>query len=270
MKKYHFFVVFATVLVSKICFGDIIIGNIHYVAKCVKITNVDDYPDISLIGYTSLSPFTDTDTYIISSSQCLSKGYGYGSFNVFALNKTYLKGKDFKEIKFLKDPNALPSSVDVEPYIGYMHDSIPISAIEQFYKIAGFTDSTVVIYKWKEIKKFNNGKPDLTETFTYNGEVSTLFQKIAVGVNSLKIQPVIEVYPNPTSKNVHVRINSNYKGAVPLDLITVAGKVVKSFKTNKTGSILDYDMLVANVAKGVYFVKMQFGKNVEYKKIVIK
>ena len=32
-------------------YDDIIPENSHFVEKCVKITNLNDYPDVSLIGY---------------------------------------------------------------------------------------------------------------------------------------------------------------------------------------------------------------------------
>lgn len=257
------------VLLSHVSFGDIIISNTHFVAKCVKITNMDDYPDVTFIGYSMLLGQM-RQVAELSSSECLDKGYRLNNYIVFAVNKSYLKGKEISKVNFPKDPNALPSDIAIEPYKGYVWDSIPISAIEEYYKVVGFSDSNVILSKWKQVTKYNNGKPDLIETFTYNGDVSPLYQKITVGVNSSKKQSGIEVFPNPTNKNIHLRINDPYNGKVLVELLTADGTVVKTFNLDKPGLILDYDIPVANMAKGVSFVKVQMGKLVEYKRIIIK
>lgn len=257
------------VLLSKVSFGDIIISNTHYVAKCVKITNVEDYPEVTFIGY-AFSGDMGLNVTVLSSTECMNKGYKFNAFNVYAVNKSYLQGKEISKVNYRNDPNALPSNIPIEPYMGYVWDSIPISAIEEYYKVVGFSDSNVILYKWKKVTKYNNGKPDLIETFTYNGDVSPLYQKITVGINSSQKQAAIEVFPNPANKNIHLRINDPYNGPVSVELLTAAGKVLKTFNLDKPGLILDYDIPVANVAKGVCFVKVQMGKRMEYKKVIIK
>ena len=244
-------------------------GNSHYVTKCVKITNLDNYPDVSIIGFI-LDVGMSYDTYLITSSECLTKGYRFNDFKVFAINREYLVGKDILKIDFPKDPNALASNIAIEPNADYVDDSNPITAIEQYYKIVGFSKTNVVLYLLKEVTKFNDGKPDLTKTYTYDGEISLLSQKITVGINSLQNYPGIELYPNPAQKNFHVKINNSYLGTVPLELVTMGGKVVKSMNLNKSGIILDSELQIANIDKGAYLVNLKFGKIVESRKIVIK
>lgn len=268
MKTPILLILFA-VLFSKVSYGDIIISNTHFVQKCVKITNVEDYPEVTFIGY-AFSGDMGLNVTVLSSTECMNKGYKFNEFNVYAVNKSYLQGKEISKINFRNDPNALPSNISIEPYTGYISDSIPISAIEEYYKVVGFSDSNVILYKWKKVTKYNNGKPDLIETFTYNGDVSPLYQKITVGVNTSKKQSGIEVFPTPANKNIHLRINDPYNGKVLVELLTADGKVLKTFNLDKPGLILDYDIPVANMAKGVSFVKVQMGKQVEYKRIIIK
>jgi hypothetical protein len=267
--KTQLLLVLIAVLVSKLSFGDIILSNTHYVAKCVKITNVEDYPDVAFIGYSFWGDMGVSATEL-SSSECLNKGYKFNGFAVYAVNKGDLKGKDINKINYPTDPNTFPSNIAIEPYRGYVHDNIPISGIEEYYKVMGFSDTNVILFKWKQVTKYNNGKPDLTETFTYDGEVSQLYQKIAVGTNFSKQPSAIEVYPNPANKNVHLRITNNYSGTVSVELITSTGKVAKAFQINKLTSILDHEFSDSNVAKGACFVKVQMGKEVEYKKIVMQ
>lgn len=268
MKTQLLFVLVCLLLI-KTSFADVIMPNTHYVAKCVKITNVEDYPEVTFIGY-SFSGYLGLMVIELSSTVCLNKGYKYNEFAVYALNKSYLKGKDINKINYRTDSNALPSNIAIEPYEGYVDDSIPISGIEEYYKVVGFSDSKVILYKWKQVTKYNNGKPDLTENFTYDADVSQFYQRITVGINSSKKPSVIEVFPNPAHKNIHLRINDSYTGTMPVELVNAAGKVLKTLSLSKSEALFDYDIPVANMPKGAYVVKVQLGKKVEYKKMLIK
>ena len=108
MKKLIYLLVLIPFLLSKICFGDVIVVGIHYVEKCVKITNIDDYPEVSLLGFTP-GP-VKYDTYIISSTKCLSTGYKGNFFYIYAVNKAYLEGKNLQKLDLLKDINAIKSN----------------------------------------------------------------------------------------------------------------------------------------------------------------
>jgi hypothetical protein len=239
----------------------------------VKITNADDYPEVSLLGL--VLPILDifnTHVNIITSSEYLPRNYRNCEFYIYALSKEYLKGKDLQKIDFAKNPNALASNIRIVPFNGYLNDSISISIseIHQYYKIAGFSKTSVILYKWKEVNKFNNGKPDSTSTYAYEGDASQLYQKIQVGINSKQNPSSIDVYPNPTQKNFHLKINNSYNGVVGIQLINVDGKVVKSQTSTKTAQVLDTDIQVENFAVGTYYVSVKFGELVESKKIVIK
>ena len=269
MNKRFIFPAIVFLLVSKISYCDVIVGNTHYVDKCVKITNIDDYPEVSLLGFIPPSAI-QYDTYVINSKDCLTKGYKYNDFNVYAVKKEYLTGKDIKKINLPKDPNAFPSNFHIELYGGYLNDSIHISGIEQYFKIVGFTANSLVLYKWKEVNKFNNGKPDSTSTYTYDGDKSKLYQNLQVGIHSNHYPSTIELYPNPAQKIVHLKINNTYQGKMSLKMTTLVGKTVKDISLVKAGSILDYDIHTDKLAKETYLVNIKFGDRVESRKIIIK
>ncbi|HAH24611.1 MAG TPA: hypothetical protein DCL77_12815 [Prolixibacteraceae bacterium] len=256
-------------LTGKICYGDVIPDHSHYVAKCVKITNLDDYPDVSLVGF--IPPWAmASDNYLISSSQCLTKGYKFNDFKIFAVKREYLVGKDLQKLDLPRDRNALPSNIQIEPYYGYMNDSIHISGLEQYYKIAGFSSTQVILYLWKEVTTFNDGKPDLIKTFTYDGDASMLYQKIQTGTSSKELKPSFELFPNPANKKFHLRVNNLYVGDVPIEIVGLDGKVVKSITVNKFSYRLDTDIQIENLRKGTYSVSLKFGRSVESTKMVIK
>ena len=269
MKKQITLLVIVLLFTCKISYGDIIPDHSHYVAKCVKITNLDGYPDVSLLGF--IPPgFVPYDTYLVSSTECLTNGYKYNYFKVFAVSKKYLVGKDIKKLDLPKDPNALVSNLPIQPFGGYVNDSIHISGLEQYYKIVGFSSTEVILYLWKEVDKFNDGKPDTTKTFTYNGDVSMLSQNIQTGINLKELKTSFELYPNPARKEFHLKINNLYVGSVFIEIISLDGKIVKSLMVDKFGYTFDRDIQIENLRSGTYSVSLKFGKIVESKKLVIK
>jgi len=271
MKKQITFLVSVLLLMSKISYCDIIPDNSHYVEKCVKITNIDDYPEVSLLGFIPPSPMgSGSYTYVITSAKCLTKGYKFNDFNIFAIKKEYLTGKDINEIDLPKDPNAISSNIHIEPYGGYVNDSIHISAIDQYYRIVGFSETSAILHKWKEVTRFNNGKPDSTKTYEYDGELSKLYQIIQTNINSNQYYSSIEIYPNPAQKNFHLKITSRYQGTVQVEITTISGKRLRYISLNKTGAVLDHDIRIENFATGSYVVNVRIGDKIVTKKILIR
>lgn len=269
MKKFTFLLILLSFRFGSACFGDVINIGEHYVQKCVKITNVNDYPEITLLGYIIGVGMT-FDTYAITSSECLTKGYKYNDFNIFAVKKAYLNGKDIQKLILPKDPNAIASSIRIEPFGGYLNDSIPISEIEQYYKIVGFSKNEVILHKWKEITRFSNGKPDSISTYTYAGDISQLYQEIQVGISSRPIKSSIEIYPNPVNKSYHLKISNDYQGNIPVKMVNLDGKVVKSFNLKKSASSLDSEIGVDGIAKGTYYLSIKLGEKAEFIKLLIQ
>ncbi|NBC84039.1 MAG: hypothetical protein GVY19_11775 [Bacteroidetes bacterium] len=147
---------------------DIIPENSHYVNNCVKITNINEYDNLVLLGYIWSVGNYHGGTYKISAESCLTNGYKFNTLRIFATDSTGIIGKDIDKIDLPNDKNALETNIEIYPYKGYYHDSIPIDKFDEYYKILGFTDTSIVIYKWKEVFGFNNGSEDSIVTHDYH------------------------------------------------------------------------------------------------------
>ena len=79
---------------------------------------------------------------------------------IYGVGSDYLNEVGIDNIDLKNGNNILKTNIDIEPYAGYYHDSIPIDKIEEFYKVLGFTKTTVVLFKYKEIFGFNDGSAD--------------------------------------------------------------------------------------------------------------
>jgi hypothetical protein len=267
MKNYRFLLVITILILSEISYCDIIETGNHAVTKCIMITNIDDYSEISLIGQTEN---IESWNYLVTSTGCLTGGTSeWGYVYIFAVNKKYLQGKDIKKINWLEDKNAVQTNIQIHPRRDVVGDSIPIYSIEQFYKILGFTDTTVVLFKWKEITNDKNGDPLSENDYKYEGDVSKLSQKILVGINSTSYHSTFTLYPNPAQLVVSLKISNFYEGTVPVEIISFGGKILKSTTLNKSGFINDSTIPIENLPKGIYFVTIRFGAMVETQKLII-
>lgn len=268
MNSYKILSTLLFLVVLQYAYCDVIPENSHYVEKCVKITNLNDYSGISLIGY--IYGIMPSDNYIIDST-CLSKGYKFSSFDIYAVKADYLTNKDVTEIDWSEDNYSVKSNIAIEPYAGYYHDSIPIDKIEEYYKILGFTDTSVVIFKWKELYGFNNGSADSIVTHDYNGDNSQFYQNIPTGLDESKDLVLnTRLYPNPADNLISVEISNSYIGVINIQLLSQNGKILTENKLIKYSDLITEEFSTSNLTHGIYFLKLKFGDAIETKKIVIK
>ena len=180
MKAYKFCLFLDFCLLCRISFCDIIPSNSHYVEKCVQIVNVADYPAVSFLGI--INCLADgQSTYLIGPTTCLHKGYWHNCLTIVGVNKSYLAGKDITKIKWCIDKNAVKANIQIDPGGGYADNSNLIYSIKQFYRIVGFNDSSVILYKCKEIDYFNNGSIAVNSSGKYDGDSTKLSQSLPVG-----------------------------------------------------------------------------------------
>jgi len=268
MKKCKLLLIITFLMLSKISYCDFIPIGSHSITKCIKITNIDDYPEVSLIGFI-LGSFNYYSSYVVAPSECL-KFQTECSLHLYAVKKTSIIGMDIEKIDWRnKDINALISNIYIDPYKFLVDDSIPYYSIEQYYKILGFTDTTVVLFKWKEITNDKDGNPLSENELTYNGDLSKLSQQISSGINSIPYHSTFTLFPNPVKQIVSLKINNFYQGSVPVEIISFGGKLLQTFTLNKTGFIDDSTIPIDNLPKGIYLVNIRFGAMTETQKLII-
>lgn len=275
MKAIKSIVVVALLLVSKLSFCDIIPENTTYVKVCVQFSNVNDYAGVSLLGMyspvinMSNSPYSN----ILNSNTCITGGSKYTSFSLYAVRSAYVVGKNVSTIDWSKDNNALKSNIEIYPISGYMYNMSTVDSIKHYYKIVGFTDKNVVLYEWKEVTVYNNGQADKVILKSYPGDVSTLSQTITTPITSSNIQSnnsVFVLYPNPTAKELHLKMNNNYFGNILVKITNAEGKVVKSSSVTKDTGYLDFLLYVDMLKKGSYVVTLMMGESIESRLLMIE
>lgn len=143
-------------LFSSTALADIIPPNSHLLNRCVKVVNLNEFPDVVLIGYYTGPMINKYESYQIKNNGCLTKGYKFNSLSV------YWNTKDKPNSI---DPNNLLLK-NVEPDGGYVGQNNPLVKEDTEYSIAGFSGGKPVLYKSKQTSEYNNGTPKKVETFS--------------------------------------------------------------------------------------------------------
>lgn len=96
---------------------------------------------------------------------------------------------------------------------------------------------------------------------------SVLFSTL--GINGVKTENAISVYPNPATSFVNIKIAEAAVGATLIELTDLSGRIVSSVSVGsiKKGQIISYD--ITSVAKGVYLIKVRNGEKQSLQKLVI-
>ena len=149
-----FLFIFTIIFIPKVS-ADVIPPNSHSLNRCVKVVNLDEFSNITLIGYYT-GPIVDGyETYEIENNKCLTKGYKFNTLSI------YWNTKD--------EPNSIdPNKIllkNIEPYGGYIDKNNPLIQEVIEYSIAGFNGDKLVLYKSKQSSEYNDGTPTKVETF---------------------------------------------------------------------------------------------------------
>jgi hypothetical protein len=158
----------------EISYCDIIPENSHKVNKNVRIINVDDFPEYCFIAYILYPTGEHIHTFKINSKMYLNKGYKFNNLNILAIKKNYLAKKNLDTTNWLKDKNVLKSNIKIESEGGFVSNVNPISSINEDYMIVGYTDTSFLLYKCKEMIRFANGQPAYIKTYKYRTGISQL------------------------------------------------------------------------------------------------
>lgn len=96
---------------------------------------------------------------------------------------------------------------------------------------------------------------------------------IHIGINQLASERKFEIFPNPTNDNISVRYTVNQLSAVKLDLVDVHGRLIGTLinqqqSTGTYSSVFNLNKL--NIAKGIYFVKLNIADNLLIEKLIVQ
>jgi hypothetical protein len=260
MKKNRVFGAFG--ILTLLCitgFADVIVPNTHLVAICDKIVNVNDFPDIAVIGYQSSFLSTLTARYIVQQDSCLRTGNKYFGSRFLWATKQYVDSvgldslpiADF--VKSLTKKTASRSAAAssglhlLSPGINtsyiWVPDSIKLISEELFYKLfAGSSD--IYVYLSKCISHFSDSTTK-TDSFAQPSGVR---------------QPQFRVVPHSGVENIFLKnglftFKAEFNGGLHMALMDCRGRIVLRNSMSCTSG-RTYVSDLGRLKSGLYWLRL--------------
>lgn len=173
MKTLKYSLILLLVVLTTKLQGDIIIVKEKYAGTYVGVGNLDDYPNIEIIGYIEGLGFPKKR----ERAHRFSSFYNIKipktcSLTFYAVKKKYLKKKGIENIDWKNDKNVIKSNLRVNAKKTNRFEQM--GSVSMKFDIAGFISDSIVMYKSQQICKYNFGKPESVEKFKYKGDLSKL------------------------------------------------------------------------------------------------
>ncbi|MDD5186253.1 MAG: hypothetical protein PHS84_13415 [Paludibacter sp.] len=153
--------------------GDIIIAG-QPAAIHARIINLNDYPDIAVFSvWDCLAVPKPIQSNRVESGSWI-RMHILCPITLYAVKNKYIENLDVKEINWKDDQNILKSNLTIEGTTSDLPKSVRVVEID--YKIAGFNDTLMVLYKSKQVYKYGKFQPDSVKYFDYEGDLSKIRQ----------------------------------------------------------------------------------------------
>ncbi|WP_233085079.1 hypothetical protein [Methanococcoides orientis] len=158
------FLLILSALTSNAC-ADVLFPGTRGMERCVKIVNLDEFPEIVMVGHITGPVIQCENPYIISSDECLTKFYKANDLTIYAIDKDYLEAKGLENIDLETDPKLCYYEVEINPEWDVVNEDDPLIREDLEYSIAGFLEDSLVIYTSRKVSRYNDVTPDRIETF---------------------------------------------------------------------------------------------------------
>ncbi len=239
--------------------ADVIPPDHHPLARCIRITNLDKFPDIVLVGgYVPVSSPQTVERYIVKADSCLTKGYKFNSFYLFWVIRSYLEETGLENLPLI---NMLPSMNKrmapiiaapeiglisiAEPYGGTVHDSNPIVREELLYRLymaAGSNEPAVFLSE--QITTDTSGT-ELTKTFEF---------PVAITGNPSRTTKTTVTGRRIRSANGYLLFSPGRTGPVSARLIDCHGRTVLRF-SRECRAGYTYHLRTTGLSAGLYWLQ---------------
>lgn len=158
--------------------ADVAPSGEHPVDNCVRITNLDDYQEIAMLGFIVGPTYDSPHFFEIKNENCLEKGYKFNDLGLFWAQKKYVDsigidkiiinsniGPDLYGDAYFKqvtnDPNIFFITSALDPGDFWVDDYNNLKSQISDYEIAGFIGNEIVLYLAQQIQQYDDGHKDI-------------------------------------------------------------------------------------------------------------
>jgi hypothetical protein len=180
------------ILVPSLVSADFISPDQHVVTRCLKIVNLDKFPDLVLIGFYSgvgLEPGEKYVAYQVKNDVCLTKGYKFNKLDIFWTTQKKFAAMNLNDldIKTSKAPSGQDRNGKTTYYNIYSPKNLELLVEKVGAQDALVNNTSSLIketieyslersffgglswYKSRRITDYNDGSPQKIETFQAPG-----------------------------------------------------------------------------------------------------
>ena len=176
MKK--IIIIYMICLIPLFILADVAPSDMHPVDNCVRLTNLDDYPEICVLGFI-VGPMYDSPHFFeIENEKCLDKGYKFNDLGLYWAQKKYVDSIGIENIviktnigpelwgdtyfkQVTNDPNIFFITSALDPGDFWVDDYNNLKSQISDYEIAGFIGNEIVIYLAQQIQQYDDGLKDI-------------------------------------------------------------------------------------------------------------
>ncbi|MBN1758115.1 MAG: hypothetical protein JW863_07355 [Chitinispirillaceae bacterium] len=241
--------------------ADVIPPDHHVVARCVTIANLDEFPDMVIVGgYVPISDAQKVERYVVKPDSCLTKGYKFNSFYLFWADKSYfdvtgLENLPLEELlpqsakrlaPILPAPSIGRFSSSPEPYCAPVPDSIPVVREELIYRLVIYSGSNELTFYLAEKITFDSEGAETRKT--YEQPVGTIANQ--------PLQPEMTPLCCKAGKaNGYLLFSPQFNGSAFARLIDCHGRTVLQFTRNCHAGYT-YHVRAAGLSAGMYWLRV--------------
>jgi len=188
MRLRAIFLLTSLILAPTLVSADLMSHDEHRVRRCIKIVNLDKFPDLALVGfYAGVGGNKDKkyEAYQIKNDECLTKGYKFNKLDIYwtTQKKFVAMNLDNLAIKIKKEPSGYDRNGKTAYYDVYSPKNLELLAekVESQDTTANNTNRLIKEtieysleknlfgelrwYKSRRITEYNDGSQQKIETF---------------------------------------------------------------------------------------------------------
>lgn len=242
--------------------ADVIQPNTHTVARCATIGNLDDFPDIAVVGAFTNTSCVIADRYLVKSDSCLRQGYRFGSFCLVWVAKPYLETQGLANLPIAE---LLPSISAKKRVVAGVAAQMGLIPIEGTIFSSAVPDSNPIVKEklvfsltMNSASGFGTYLAEKVTTDKAGVEIGATYNPIVHVERNMDRQLATAMVLNPRLCSGRLIITPDFNGKMSGELFDCRGRTASSFEREvRPGAT--YLIPCSGAASGIYWLRVTNG-----------
>jgi len=227
------------------------IDGAPFVVETIYLTSDLNVGEVLTVDFTQTFDFSAITVYQIETGFQYTPDMNSGNNSIIA---------QIEHAEYALDLEALNGGGDDTLFVGAYPVTINAGTYTEYLWNTSETTASISVSAdgWYDCEIFN-------QINCY--DFDSIYVTLSISTQELVTNEVeIQIYPNPANEFVNIVVSGSESTTLHVQLISIQGQLIKSVEYN---GIINEQLDVSDYAKGVYYMKLTSGKNVNIEKIVI-